>query len=168
MQRFRTASLALTTLLLSSALTGMALQADTPEFISIRDQIVASYQRAIDALNRGDADAAMQMDTDDWTSVVVGEPPRSKQELAPIVRRYIDSMKTPPEWKAVWLPDYEHNGTTTGIQLYDLKIDGKAATVLCLVGHTGEESIAGEKHHVWIGFPRPRQLDANRGRMETA
>jgi hypothetical protein len=88
MQRFRTASLALTTLLLSSALTGLALQADTPEFISIRDQIVASYQRAIDALNRGDADAAMQMDTDDWTSVVVGEPPRSKQELAPIVRRY--------------------------------------------------------------------------------
>jgi len=69
MQRFRTASLALTTLLLSSALTGLALQADTPEFISIRDQTVVTYERVIDALNRGDADAALQMDTDDWTSV---------------------------------------------------------------------------------------------------
>jgi hypothetical protein len=91
-------------IMVSFALTDFALHAKTPEFISIRDQIVARYQHSIDALSRGDADAAMQMDTDDWTSVVVGQLPRSKQERAPFIRRDIATMKPPVAWKAVGLP----------------------------------------------------------------
>ena len=151
MRRFSTASLALTGLLVSSGLSGFALSAEPGDFASVRDQIVAAYQASLDALNRGDAEAAMQLDTDDWISVVVGQPARTKQEMAPFIRRDIASMKPPPGWKAVWRPDYEHNGTTTGIQLYDLKVEGKAATVLCLVGGTHEESSGGEKHSVWMG-----------------
>ncbi len=151
MQHRDTASVALISLVVSAGLSGFTLRADTPEFISIRDQIVAAYQRAIDALRRGDADAAMQLDTDDWTSVVVGQAPRSKQEMAPLMRRDIASMKPPPGWNAVWLADYEHSGTTTGIQLYDLQVDGKSATVLCLVGDTRDESIDGQMHRVWTG-----------------
>jgi hypothetical protein len=60
-------------------------------------------------------------------------------------------MKPPPTWKAVWRPDYEHNGTTTGIQLYDLQTDGKSATVLCLVGNTRDEQVDGKLHSVWRG-----------------
>ena len=151
MHGFSTSSLALTTLLVSSALSGFAPQADSPEFVSIRDQIVATYQRSIDALRRGDAEAALKIDTDDWTSVVVGQPTRSKQEMAPFIRRDIASMKPPDGWKVFWLPDYEHNGTTTGIQLYDLKVEGKAAMVLCLVGSTHDEYIDAQKHSVWMG-----------------
>jgi hypothetical protein len=83
MQRPIASSLALTILSVSSGLSGFALQADAPDFASIRDRIVATYQASIDALSRGDAEAAMQIDTDDWTSVVVGQPPRTKQEMAP-------------------------------------------------------------------------------------
>ena len=54
-------------------------------------------------------------------------------------------------WKAFWRSDYEQNGTATGIQLYDLKVEGRAATVLCLVGGTHEETIGGAKHSVWMG-----------------
>lgn len=151
MQRPNAASLAAIALLISSALSGLALPADPPEFVFIRDRIVTTYQAAIDALNRADADAALQMDTDDWTSVVVGQPTRTKQEMAPYIRRDIASMKSPPDWKVVWRPDYEHNGTTTGIQIYDLKIDGKAATVLCLVGSTHSESVGAATHNIWTG-----------------
>jgi hypothetical protein len=151
MLRFRTSSLGLTILLVSSGLSCFALQADTPDHISIRNQIVAAYQASIEALNRGDADAAMQIDTDDWTSVVVGQGTRTKQEMSPFIRRDIASMKSPPEWKVVWLPDYEHNGTTTGIQLYNLIVEGRAATVLYLVGSTHEETIGAQMHRVWTG-----------------
>jgi hypothetical protein len=151
MRRFNTASLALTGLLVSSGLSGFASGAEPADFVSIRDQIVAAYQAALDALSRGDAEAALRVDTDDWTSEVVGQPTRTKQEMAFYIRRDIDSQKPPPGWKAVWRPDYEHNGTTTGIQLYDLKVDGKAAMVLCLVGGTHEEVLGGEKHSVWMG-----------------
>jgi hypothetical protein len=151
MRRFRTASLALTIFLVSSGFSGFALQAEPDDFVSIRDQIVAAYQAALDALTRGDAEAALQTDTDDWTSEVVGQPTRTKQEMAVYIRRDIADMKPPPGWKAVWRPDYEHNGTTTGIQLYDLKVAGKAATALCLVGGTHEETIGGAKHSVWMG-----------------
>jgi hypothetical protein len=152
MPRLSTSSLALATLLASSALSGFALQqANTPDFISIRDRIVAAYQASIDALRRGDLESAMQLDTDDWTSVVVGQPTRSKQEMAFYMRRDIEGTKPPPGWNVVWQPDYEHKGTTTGIQLYDLKVDGKAATVLCLVGSTHDETIGAQVHHVWTG-----------------
>lgn len=151
MRRFNTTSLALTGLLVSSGLSGLALSAEPADFVATRDQIVAAYNAALDALSRGDADAALQLDTDDWTSVVPGQPVRTKQEMAVYLRRDIESQKPPPGWKAVWRPDYEHNGTTTGVQLYDLKVEGKAATVLCLVGGTHEEAAGGEKHNVWVG-----------------
>jgi len=125
--------------------------AESPEWIAARDQIVERYQQSIDALRRGDADAALLMDTDDWTSVVVGQAPRSKQDMAPFIRRDIASLKPPPAWKVVWLPDYEHHGTATGIQLYELQVRGKVATVLCLVGNTNEKSIDGQMHNVWTG-----------------
>jgi hypothetical protein len=151
MRLFDTASLAVTSLLVSAGLSGFALQAEPADFVSIRDQIVAAYQASLDALSRGDAEAALHLDTDDWISVVVGQPTRTKQEMAVYIRRDVADMKPPPGWKAVWRPDYEHNGTTTGIQLYDLKVEGKAATVLCLVGGTHEETSGGEKHSIWIG-----------------
>jgi hypothetical protein len=151
MRRFKTASLALTGLLVSSGLSGLALSAEPADFVSIRDQIVAAYQASLDALSRGDAEAALRVDTDDWISVVVGQPTRTKQEMAVYIRRDIADMKPPAGWKAVWRPDYEHNGTTTGIQLYDLKVAGKAATVLCLVGGTHEEATDGQKHSIWMG-----------------
>lgn len=151
MRRFHGVSLAITGLLVSSGLGGFALQAETGAFVSIRDQIVAAYNAALDALSRGDVETAIKLDTDDWISVVVGQPTRTKEEMAGYMRRDVDGAKTPPGWKAVWRPDYEHTGTTTGIQLYDLKVEGKAATVLCLVGGTHEETIGGEKHSVWMG-----------------
>ncbi len=116
-----------------------------------RNAIIAAYNRTFDALNRGDADAALAMDTDDWTSHVVGQQPRSKHDLAPLIRRDIASMKTPPDWVAQWKPDYEHNGTSSGIQVYDVKLDGNSATVLCLVGNTRTEIIDGKPHRVWTG-----------------
>ena len=47
-----------------------------------RKDIVAAYQRSLDALQRGDADAAMQIDTNDWVSVTAGQKPRTRQERA--------------------------------------------------------------------------------------
>jgi hypothetical protein len=151
MRRFHTGSLALSGRMLSSGLGGLALSAEPGDFVSIRDKIVAAYQASLDALSRGDAETALQLDTEDWTSEVMGQPTRTKQEMAVYIRRDVDSMKPPPGWGAVWRPDYEHNGTTTGIQLYDLKVEGKAATVLCLVGGTHEETSGAEKHSVWTG-----------------
>jgi hypothetical protein len=116
-----------------------------------RKEIVAAYQRSLDALQRGDADAAMQIETADWISITVGQKPRTRQEMEPFIRRDIASMKPPPGWAATWKPDYERNGTSTGIQLYDLKLDANNAVVLCLVGSTRIETIDGVPHSVWIG-----------------
>lgn len=145
--RFKMRSTVLMMLVLSSALVGLALGADTSEYISVRDQIVAAYQKAYEALRHEDVETAAKIDTDDWTSHVVGQPVRTKKEVAP----YVLAEKPPADWKVVWLPDYEHNGTTSGIQLYDLKVDGKAATILCLVGSTHDEQINGATHRVWHG-----------------
>ncbi len=60
-----------------------------------RKSIVAAYQRTLVALERGDAEAAMQMDTNDWVSVTVGQKPRTRQEMEPFIRRDIGSMKPP-------------------------------------------------------------------------
>ena len=49
----------------------------------VRTEIVSAYQRALDALQQGDADAAMKMDTDDWVSITVGQKPRTRQEMEP-------------------------------------------------------------------------------------
>lgn len=117
----------------------------------VRKDIVAAYQRSLDALARGDADGAMQMDTDDWVSIVVGEKPRTRQEMEPLIRRDIAGMKPPAGWVATWRPDYERNGTTTGIQIYDVKLDGNNAVVLCLVGGTRTETVDGGTRRVWIG-----------------
>lgn len=119
--------------------------------VEVRNEIVAAYQWSLDALARGDADAALQMDTQDWVSVVVGQQPRTRQELEPLVRRDIAGMKPPRGWVASWGPDYEHNGTSTGIQIYDVQVRGDTATVLCLVGGTKTETIDGAPHRVWQG-----------------
>jgi hypothetical protein len=61
-------------------------------------------------------------------SITVGQKPRSREQIEPFIRRDIASMKTAP-------------GTTTGIQIYDLKLEGTSAVVLCLVGGTRTEII---------------------------
>jgi ketosteroid isomerase-like protein len=127
----------------------LLLAADPAE--EARQEIVATYQRSLDALQRGDADAALQMETNDWVSITVGQKPRSLQEMEPFIRRDIASMKPPPGWSAIWKPDYEKSGTTTGIQIYDLKLEGNNAIVLCLVGGTRSETIDGAPHRVWGG-----------------
>ena len=116
-----------------------------------RKQIVAAYQRTIDALNRGDADAAMELETQDWVSITPGQKPITRQEMEPLIRRDIANMKQPPDWAVVWKPDYEHNGTSSGIQIYDLKISGESAVVLYLVGTTRTETVNGETHSIWRG-----------------
>lgn len=116
-----------------------------------RNDIVAAYQRSLDALQRGDPDAALQMDTNDWVSVTVGQKPRTRQEMEPFIRRDIASMKPPPGWSAIWKPDYERTGVSSGIQLYDLKLDGSSAVVLYLIGNTRTEIIDGMPHSVWGG-----------------
>ena len=60
-------------------------------------------------------------------------------------------MKPPENWSVTWKPDYQRNGTTTGIQLYDVKLNGATAIVLCLVGSTRTEVIDGANHKVWTG-----------------
>lgn len=119
--------------------------------VQVRNEIVAAYQRSLDALRRGDADGAMQIDTQDWVSMVSGQKPRTRQELEPYIRRDIAAMKPPPEWKATWWPNYEHNGTTTGIQIYDVKLERGRAIVLCLVGSTRTETTEGVMHQIWTG-----------------
>jgi hypothetical protein len=114
-------------------------------------QIVAAYNNALDALNRGDVESALRTDTDDWVSITLNEKPRPKEELAFYMRRDAASQKTPAGWTAFWKPDYEHNGTGSGIQLYDVQLKGSEAVVLELVGGTHTEKIDGAEHWVWNG-----------------
>jgi hypothetical protein len=117
-----------------------------------RKEIVAAYQRALAAMDRGDADGAMEIDTADWVSVTVGQNPRTRQEMEPFIRRDIKSMKPPPGWSAVWKPDYERNGTSSGIQIYEVKLtEADSAVVLCLVGNSRTETIEGTPRSVWTG-----------------
>jgi hypothetical protein len=127
------------------------LAAAADSALEARTEIVASYQRSLDALRRGDADAALQIDTPDWVSKVVGQRSRTRQELEPFIRRDVAGMKPPPDWTATWKPDYERNGTTTGIQIYDVKIEGDRAIVLCLVGSTRTEIQDGIARKLWTG-----------------
>lgn len=117
----------------------------------IRKGIVTTYQQSLDALRRGDVDGAMQMDTEDWVSITVGQKPRTRQELEPFIRRDAASLKPPSDWSATWQPDYERNGTSSGIQIYDLRLNGDSAIVLCLVGHTQTQLMDGGMHRVWTG-----------------
>jgi hypothetical protein len=132
---------------LAALLAALLLLQAADSVDAVRQEIVASYRRSLDALSRADADAALQMDTPDWVSITVGQQPRTKQELEPFIRRDIAGMKPPPGWTATWKPDYEHTGTSTGIQMYDFKLDGDTATVLCLVGSTTVEGA----HSLWTG-----------------
>lgn len=119
-----------------------------------RREIVAVYQRTFDAMQRGDAEAALQMDTQDWVSITAGQNPRSRQEMEPFIRRDIASLKPPPGWAVVWKPDYTRNGTSSGIQIYELKVDAadpNTAVVLCLVGSSRTEQLDGAPHRVWTG-----------------
>jgi hypothetical protein len=116
-----------------------------------RQEIVAAYQKSLDALRRGDADAAMQMDTGDWVSITIGQNPRTRQEMEPLIRRDIASLKPPPDWSASWKPDYKRNGTSSGIQIYALTVEGTSTIALCLVGNTRTEITQGGAHSVWRG-----------------
>ena len=69
--------------------------------------------------------------------------------MEPFIRRDIASMKPPPGWSATWRPDFERNGTSSGIQIYDLKLDGDNAFVLCLVGNMRTEIVDGMTQSVW-------------------
>jgi len=135
--------------MLIAAVVLLAAAADAGS--QVRNEIVVAYQRSLDALRSGDADAALQIDTEDWVSIVVGQKPRTRQELEPLLRRDIAGMKPPPDWAAVWKPDYERNGTTSGIQVYDVKLEGDRAIVLCLVGGTRTETTDGVTHKIWTG-----------------
>ena len=117
----------------------------------VRSEIIAAYQRSLDALARGDAEGALQIDTSDWISITVGQKPRTRQEIEPFIRRDIASMKPPPGWVVSWKPDYERNGTLTGIQVYKLSVNGDTAIVLCLVGNTSSKFIDATAHRVWTG-----------------
>jgi hypothetical protein len=64
-----------------------------------RKEIVAAYQGALDALRRGAANGALQMDTKDWVSITVGQKPRTREEMKPFIRRDIASMKPPADWR---------------------------------------------------------------------
>jgi hypothetical protein len=59
-----------------------------------RREIVAAYQRSIDALRLGDADAAMQIDTEDWISITAGQKPRTRREMEPFLR-----LRSEAGWK---------------------------------------------------------------------
>ena len=116
-----------------------------------RNDIVTSYQRSLDALTRGDADAAMSIDTSDWVSITNGQAAHTKSEMAPQIRRDVASMKPPAGWTAFWQPDYERTGTGTGIQVYNVDRQGNTAIVLSLVGSTRTQAINGSPHQVWTG-----------------
>jgi hypothetical protein len=92
--------------------------------VEVRNKIVAAYQQSLDALARGDADAALQIDTEDWVSITPGQPELRRQERDEHLRQNVDSQKPPAGWVAIWKPDYERNGTSTGIQIYDVKVEG--------------------------------------------
>jgi len=132
-------------------LPALLLFAPADSVTDARTEIVAAYQRSLDALARGDADAALAMDTPDWISITAGQKPLTRQEMEPFIRRDIASMKPPDGWVAAWKPDYEHNGTGTGIQIYDVALHGDTAIVLCLVGGTRTESRDGVPHRIWGG-----------------
>jgi ketosteroid isomerase-like protein len=129
--------------------------------VEVRNKIVAAYQQSLDALARGDADAALQIDTEDWVSITPGQPELRRQERDEHLRQNVDSQKPPAGWVAIWKPDYERNGTSTGIQIYDVKVEGKTATVLCLVGSTKDRVWTGSQvRDIWIetlrGWKRSR------------
>jgi ketosteroid isomerase-like protein len=135
----------------SMVMVPLSLMAVTQTVEEVRKDILAAYQKSLDALQRGDAEAAMAIETPDWISITVGQKPVTLQEVAPGIRRDIASMKPPPGWVAAWRPDYEKNGTGTGIQIYDVKLTGDQAIVLYLIGATHPETIDGATHNVWNG-----------------
>jgi hypothetical protein len=124
----------------------------------VRDKIVAAYQQSLDALRRGDADAALQIDMKDWVSITPGRPEVRRRERDKYLRQNIDSQKPPAGWVAIWKPDYEHNGTSTGIQVYDVKVEGNCHGPL--PGRQHERQCLGR-------IARAGYLDRNAAGLET-
>ena len=60
--------------------------------VEVRDEIVASYQRSLDALARGDAGSAVRIDTDDWVSFTPGERPLARRERDAYLRQDMRSL----------------------------------------------------------------------------
>jgi hypothetical protein len=87
--------------------------------------------------------------------------------MEPFIRRDIASLKPPPGWSAIWRPDYERNGTSSGVQIYDLKLEGNTAVVLCLVGNTRSETRRWSDPPGVGRLAYSRYLDQNFDRMET-
>src|SRR4051794_6800715 len=54
-------------------------------------------------------------------------------------------------WSATWTPDYQQNGTVSGLQIYKVDLEGDTAVVFCLVGATRKEVIDGTPRNVWRG-----------------
>jgi hypothetical protein len=129
----------------------LLLLAATESVDEVRKEIVACYDRAIEGLRRGDVDVAAQCDTDDWISVTVGQQPITRKENDALIKKYIANMKPPPGWSVTWKPDYEHTGTTSGIQIYDVRVDGNSAVVFYLIGSSQTETINGKAHAKWQG-----------------
>jgi len=116
-----------------------------------RLSILSAYNQSLDALRKGDADAALSIDTDDWTSITTGQTPRTKQELEPFIRRDIANLKPPAAWAATFQP----TGTSTGIQIYEIILkDPSTAIVLCLVGNKSKNIWTGSHvRDTWIKTP---------------
>src|SRR5580700_1027263 len=66
-----------------------------------RTEIMASIQTSLDALRRGDVDAAEMMDTDDWVSITLNQKPVTKQET----RSFDSRLDTNPNSPAAKDPD---------------------------------------------------------------
>jgi hypothetical protein len=120
--------------------------ARTPE--QARDEIIATMQNSINAMARGDVDAAELMDTDDWVSITLNQKPLTKKEVVEMNRRAGSGF---PSWPVVWKPDYEKTGTMTGVQIYGFELNGNKASVLYLIGSTHSETIDGASHKIWNG-----------------
>ena len=147
------------------AIPALLMAAAQPADEAIKE-ILAAYQRSLDALRRGDADAAMAIDTNDWVSITLGQKPRTRQEMEPFIRRDIAGMKPPPDWSATWKPDYQQNGTASGLQIYKVDLEGDTAVVFCLVvpRERGNRRHSAER---LARLTRSRYLDQNRCRLET-
>jgi ketosteroid isomerase-like protein len=128
-----------------------ALFAAAESDAQVRNQIMASIQTSLDALRRGDVDDAEMMDTDDWVSITLNQKPVTKQEATAINHKYIDEIKPPAGWNVVWKPENPRTGTMTGVQMYDIRVEGDLAIVLYLVGNSHAETIDGISHQLWNG-----------------
>ncbi len=90
-------------------------------------------------------------DADCGISVIAAQKPQTRQEMEAFFRRDLASMKPPESRNAVWKPDYERKRTFSGIEIYDLTLEGNEGIVLCPVGNTPTQIVDGPQRDVWRG-----------------